>query len=222
MAHAKGIVKNEVGSVSLPTVIEISVVAQVAHEDGSLYPVTNIYHYRGDASNTSPAKGNVLNAFAAAVHAAVIAAIASADYDTVLIGGRWVDDPTDEVDTIDGDPAVGSGDTLPLRNAVVFNLRGGVRGKVYRGRKFYSPILESLTTKDELTTTTNYLALGVALLATLTDSDGNIWYPIVLNVSSSDLTASPAVMSYFYVTTATLNLNIGELKRRKEKRTLPA
>lgn len=217
MPAPTGRVVNEVGDIANPKVIEIVVKALCAHNSLTVSPVINVYHYRGDDANTSPVKSSINSAFQSAVQSIVVAAIASAVYTDVTVNIRFLDDPTDAYEEFSGTPAVGTDDTLPLRDAVLIDLATGLRGRKYRGRKYYSPVVEDNTTKDELTTTADYETLTEALAEPITDGDDNIWYPIVLNVTDSDLTASPAIMSFAYIKEAFLRLNIRSLKRRREK-----
>lgn len=217
MAIPSGRVLNEVGSLTTPKVAEIVVKALCAHSSGAVSPVINVYHYRGDDANVDESKASLNTVFQSDIQALVIAAIASAVYTDVLVSIRWVDDPTDAYEDFAGSSAVGTDDTLPLRDAVLIDLQSGLRGRKYRGRKYYSPVVEDKTTMDELTDTTEYVTLAAALDNPLTDGDSNIWYPIVLNTTDSDLTVSPAVMSYFYISEATLRLNIRSLKRRRQR-----
>jgi hypothetical protein len=113
------------------------------------------------------------------------------------------------------------GDRLPSSQAVVVNLKTGLRGKNFRGSKHYVGCSETMTTKDELngSGTVAWVAVGTTLATVpmFLDAANNQWLTCVLSTSLSKLTNTPVVVTYADVTSSTLNLTLGTMRRRKER-----
>lgn len=209
-----------VGNPANPNFVEIAVIGHVVNNDGITNKnIVNVYHYRRSAGGVVPSNANVEAAFAALIKPNYAACLSVA-----LVGDdvrtRFLDDPSFPV-APSGDTFPGglSGDNAPTCESAYVKVRSNIRGKNYRGSKHFSPIAESSTLNQELTITAIGLfsALAVALFTNFTDADGNVWRPIILSRTLSNLTTSPASITYGDVIFAQASKTIGTMRHRKEK-----
>jgi hypothetical protein len=111
-------------------------------------------------------------------------------------------------------------DSLPLNSAVYLLLRTALRGRNYRGAKHFSPASEVDTTQDVLTGAglARWQAVRDAVGASWVDGNGNTWVPTVYsrNLSSPNLLPVATIVSNA-VTQSLLDLNIGDMKKRRSR-----
>lgn len=198
-------------------VAEVQMLGNVASGGGGAKNFANVYHFRR-TTNVNPYNNtSIANEFIAAILPAVCAAI-SDDYVTTGVSARCVNDAEDlPVTVADVTPGAIAGQRLPDYNATMLLLRTNLRGRWYRGRKFYGPIAEADSDEDVLSAgaITRFGTIITALGAGFTDSDGNPWIPVVLSRNKSTLDANPTNVVAADVTSIVLNKTLGTLRRRK-------
>ena len=203
--------------------VEIVSQAYAVARGGGVKNFFNIYHFRRTTTANPLVRANVQTAFQTAIMAPVLAAL-NVDYTQTGNTLRFFEDPTDAPITV-SQTGVGAiaGDRLPDFSAVVVQLKTGVRGKAGRGSKHYGPIAESDTTGDDLVTgsVTRFDAVGAAIVAGFTDSDGNIWVPGLKGAkrigSPAQYIIAPTTTVWTDVTSSLLNKSLGTMRHRKIK-----
>jgi hypothetical protein len=203
--------------------VEIVSQAFAVARGGGVKNFFNIYHFRRTTTSNPLVRANVQTAFQTAVMVPVLAAL-NVDYTQTNNTLRFFENPTDAPIAVTqaGVGAI-SGDRLPDFSAVVVQLKTGVRGKVGRGSKHYGPIAESDTTGDDLVSgsVTRFQAVGAAIVAGFTDSDGNVWIPGLKGaprlLSPAQYVVAPTTTVWTDITSYLLNKSLGTMKRRKIK-----
>jgi len=177
----------------------------------------NVWHFIRTTALGTPDKADIIAAFQLTIQNAQLACV-SVDYAMDFIDCRWLDDPLDPYLTV-VDASVGAvaGDSLPSSNNICVRLGCGIRGRSYIGRKFFGPIAESSTTRDELNAgaITDFNSLSAAIIAGFTDAGGFVWNTIVVSKTLSNLFIPLPTIVYGQVTTTILDINLGTMKRRK-------
>jgi len=180
-------------------------------------PNYNVWHFIRDTALGTPNKANIIAAFQLTIQSLQLTCV-SVDYTMDAIDARWLDDPLDPYLSV-VDTAIGAvaGDSLPSVNNICVRLGCGIRGRSYIGRKFFGPIAESSTTRDELNAgaQTDFAALQAGILAGFTDSDGFNWNTIVVSKTLSNLYLPLPTIVYGLVTTSFLDIALGTMKKRK-------
>jgi len=183
-------------------------------------PVINVHNFKRAAILPTLSKANIRTAFNANVQT-LLSALLSVSYIADWNDIRFLDDPLDPYDraasAIDGGV---SGDSLPSIVNVTQQLKTGIRGRTYRGSKHYGPIAESTTTLDQLQATPYGLwqtFLGY-YIGGFTDSDGNVWTPVVVSQKFSTFNPTTAVVSAATVTMGLTNQTLGYMRRRSQNR----
>jgi hypothetical protein len=134
---------------------------------------------------------------------------------------RWIDDALDApVLTSDTHPGAVTGDSMPLTTAAFLLMQTGIRGRSYRGSKHVFPLGESATTvlTDDIFNAGALTYLGnfaAALLASNTDSNGNIWVPQVLSKKLSQLRTNPTTVVANDVTAILVGKRVGTMRHRR-------
>lgn len=181
-----------------------------------------VFNYRRNNFPTPASKSGFNTAFQAAVVVPMAAALNnrwSQEHNTV----RFLNDALDSPTLLTG-AAVGaiSGDGLASGSAVYLELQTGIRGKSYRGGKWFGPLSEAdVTTPDD--DILNAAAIGrfntlkAALLANITDAGGNVWTPSVVSRLKSQLVTNPTTVVANDVETVLLNKRVTSLRQRKVK-----
>lgn len=201
--------------------VEIVTQAYAVARGGGVKNFFNVFHFRRTTTVNTLSKANINTAFAAGVGAAMLAAL-NVDYTQTGNTLRFFENPLDAPLTISqsGVGAVAN-DRLPDFNAAVIQMKSGVRGKPYRGSKHLGPVSEDSTTGDDLTAgaVTLFTAVGTAIVAGFTDSNGNVWVPglkggIRVGSPAQYLTV-PTTSVWTDVIAFTLNKSLGTMRRRK-------
>ena len=197
---------------------EISAFATAVAEGGGVKTFVNVYQFQ----RTSPAgtldKSHVESAFNTAINPSVLAAL-SIDYTQVYDTVRMLDDALD-IPTVVVRSGVGArtGQRLPDFNAATLRLNSATRGRFARGSKHYGPVAESDSLGDalEAAAVTRFKAIGTAILAGFTDSDGNVWLPVVVSRKApAQYKTNPCVIRSYQITSTVLNSTLGTMRRRK-------
>lgn len=182
----------------------------------------NVYHFRRTTTINVLTKAAIQTAFQTSIMTPVLAAM-NVDYTQTQNSLRFFEDPSDP-QTFTPQTGVGgvAGDRLPDFNAAVVQLHSGVRGKTGRGSKHYGPIAESATTGDDITAgqLTLMTAIGTAIIAGFTDSNGNIWVP-GMKAAAGDfkpwhyVLPLPTVTGWTDIVSFVCNKSLGTMRRRK-------
>lgn len=199
---------------------EIVATGTAAAEGGGVKTFVNVYHFQRTSPSGTLDKAHVESVFNSGVMAPVLAAL-SVDYTQVHNSVRMIDDPFD-IPTVVTRSGVGAiaNDRLPDFNAAVLRMYSATRGRFARGSKHYGPVAESDTLGDTLISAalTRFRAIGTAVLAGFTDSDGNVWQAVILSRKPPASYTPPTVNLVTYRCVSTLvNLTVGTMKRRKVK-----
>lgn len=185
-------------------------------------PIMNRYHYGLSAPSGLATKLNLWAAFNTQVMVPFGAAVNNAyigDYATI----RWVDDAQDPPVLVGAPPngSGGAGDSLPLFNAVYVAMKTGIKGRIGRGSKHFSPISEADTLAGNLTDAAilaQWAALAGNLDVNFIDLAGLTWIPMVLsNKPPAQYLVNPVNVVANTVIAHILNKTIGKMSRRKEK-----
>lgn len=214
--------KNVTGTPATPQFAEIVNTILMPTSNGAVRPCVNVYHFR---QFTDPllqtTKAQLMAAFKTALNASLAAAL-----NTTAVAAtskcKFLDDPDDGYeDGANWSVGAVTGDRLPLFNSAVVQLKTGNSGRNWRGSKHFVPISESDTTLDELVgaAITRWTAVKTALEACnfIVPADASNWGLIVLSETLSDRSVNPSIFTGAYMTTCSLNLKIGTMKRRKER-----
>lgn len=188
---------------------------------GAVKNFFNIYHFRRTTTVNVLSKAHINSQFQTSIMTPVLAAL-NVDYTQTLNTVRFFENATDPAIQFTETSVGGvSGDRLPDFAAAVVQLKTAVRGKVGRGSKHYGPIAESSTTGDDLTAgaVTLFSAVGAAIIAGFTDSDGNIWVPGLKGAPRTgqpmQYKVNPTTTAWTDITSYVLNKSLGTMKRRK-------
>lgn len=202
--------------------VEIAALGAITAGGSNVVNTANIFHFRRTTTVNPFNKAHIDAAFQLSVLAAMATALNNrwtSTGDTV----RAIDD-ADDLPTGFAGGAVGAvaGDGMSTINAVYILLRSALRGKHYRGSKHFGPLSESDTTapnEDILNAgaIANFGGIGTAILGGFTDADGNVWVPVVLSRSLSQLLVNPTTVVAVDVVSASLNKRVGRLRRREVK-----
>lgn len=203
---------------------EIVTQATAVARGGGVKNFFNVFHFRRTSTANVLVKANILAAFATAIEAKMLLAL-NVDYTQTQTTIRFFENPDDAVVAASraGVGAIAN-DRLPDFNAAVIQLKSGKRGKSGRGSKHFGPVSEDDTIGDDLTAgaNTRFTAIGTAIIAGFTDSDGNVWVPGIKAAERIGSIARytlplPTVTPWTDILTFTLNKSLGTMKRRKIK-----
>jgi hypothetical protein len=203
--------------------VEIVSQAYAVARGGGVKNFFNIYHFARTTTANPLVRANVQAAFQTNIMVPVLAAM-NVDYTQTGNTVRYFEDPTDApIATTQSGVGGRSGDRLPDFNAVVLQLKTGVRGKTGRGSKHYGPISEQDTTGDDIIAPliANSQAIGAAIVAGFTDASGNVWVPVLKGAerigSPAQYIVAPTTSVITQITSYVLNRSLGSMKRRKIK-----
>ena len=182
----------------------------------------SVFNYRRQATVIPASKSGFNTAFQTAVVVPMAAALNNRwtqEHNTV----RFLNDPLDPPLLLSG-AAVGAvtGDGLSSGTAVYMELQTGIRGKSYRGGKWFGPLSEADVTAggDDILNAaaiTRMNTLKAAILGNVTDAGGNIWTPSVVSRLKSQLNTWPTDVIANDVTVVLLNKRVTSLRQRKAK-----
>jgi hypothetical protein len=184
----------------------------------------NVYHFRRLTTVNVLNKTNIESQFNTVVMGPILAFL-NVDFTQIQNTVRFFENPADAPLAVSrtGVGAI-TGDRLPDFNAAVIQLKSGSRGKNGRGSKHLGPVAESSTTGDDLTSgaVTLATAVGTAIVAGFTDSDGNGWIPGLKAAAREGLPwhyifPLPTVTGWTDVGSFVINKSLGTMKRRKIK-----
>lgn len=200
------------------TVVEIVMKGIAAAAGSTAKNIANTYHFRRGASPLTLVKANIESAFQTAIGANVIALL-NARYTQTFTSVRVVNDPLDQaVDFAEAGVGAISGDSMSSLDTAFCKIQTGIKGKLYRGNKKYGPMSESdsTTTSDVFNAgcIARFATLRTAFLAGFTDSDGNVWVPVLYS-RKNDLLVTKPIVACADVTNFLLNKRIGKLSRRE-------
>jgi len=225
MALAPGLVVNESGTPSTPKFVKIAFIGRTTESNTLLKPMNIITHWRVQTVLPGGSMAALLANMQAAF-ATVLTDCCTSDYELVQIEGQYLDAPNfiPVIDPVGFTGAIATDRKASFVAGVIRKLTG-VPSRNCRGSMHVGALPEAFTTKDQLNSTgqTAYNALRTAWNGAASagiDDGAQVWFPIVLSATRSDLFSTPCLFTYAPVTSHTLNLRIGTMKRRKETGTI--
>ncbi len=195
-------------------------IALKSHEISSGKPQVNVYHYD---SGVAPTDGTTQAQLGAQFNITVTGIIIAATCDDVLydeITVRNFNDPLDPGEIIPiAVPGAIVTDMLPFFNAVTVQLRTAVRGRSYKGSKHHSGVPEADTTLNRLNAgaLARWQPVRDVDKAPLPGVGANVWAAALNSPTAAAKMVPPVALVVTPILSATLNLTIGTMKRRKEK-----
>lgn len=206
------------GTPLTPAFLQIVIKGHVLNNDGiSSKSIVNVFNYIRTSPWVAETTAHAANGIIATL-AAAFNAMLSVAYVGDPSQSRFLDDPTlPAVATNNIGNGTTAADNQPNIVAAFQLLRTDYRGKSYRGSKHYGPIAESDTTNQELSGggAVKLATLGAAVIAAVAVAGGNTWAPIVLSQTLSNLTSSPASLTYAPITSRLSSNVLGTMRRRK-------
>jgi hypothetical protein len=197
--------------------VEIIIKGNTTTTSGGSKHIFNVFHYRL-MTGTMDTMGQLLGDFDSKVFSFVRALLA-ASYTTTSLNARLMDDVTNlaftnTLSVVGGKPLP----RLPAFTCVVMPYFCAQRGREFRGRKFFGPIVEADATADELTPAAKTAWDGVIpKLAQVLSSVNGTYQQFVLSRKLSQLVKNPPTIVGSDVVWARTNLALGSLDRRKER-----
>ena len=191
----------------------------IAAEGASVRNVEFVFHFKRTTNVHAVDKGHIAAAFQTAIGSVVLAALNIA-YTQTANWVRFLDDALDSYQsTTEAGVGAITGDPLGDLVAVVLQLKTGMRGKSYNGSKHFAPASESDSIGNTINAgaQTNFNAIGTAIVAGFTDSDGNVWLPTIFSRHLSQVRTNPTTVIANQVTSTLLNKTLGTMRRRKSK-----
>lgn len=182
--------------------------------------IVNVYNWRRTNIVNPLSKVNIESAFQTAIMVPVTAALA-ASYTQSKNSVRFFDDATDPPFDV-ARAVAGAIATVRAESflAAVIRFKTGIKGRSGMGRKHYGPIADADAEGDVLLAgaITRFGTVKTAVLAGFTDSDSNVWVPIVLSTKltgGSQLLFNPTTVIANDITSGILNKTVGTMRRRK-------
>lgn len=198
-----------------PLYAQVAMLATVVARGGEVKNVANVYNFRRTSSANPRVKANVDAIFQTNIATPVLAAL-NVDYTQVQNTVRWLDDATDMVA---GFPHANVGGVAGERydnfTAAYILLR--TTSRKTRGSKHYGPIAEADINGDQIIAGSlpAFQAIADAILAGMTDADGNVWQSTVVNTKNAILGVNPTLFGDSLVSSVALRKTVGTMKRRK-------
>lgn len=182
--------------------------------------IANVFQYRRTSAVATPSKSSIASSWQADIGVNVLALL-NEDYVQVGVTVRFFDDALDAPILFPFTPTGGvTGQRCPNYVTATIRLKSNIRSRSGRGRKSFSPLAESSTTGDSLSTAGQTLAdaLAAAMLSGFNDAGLNPWRPIVKSsMPPAQYLVNPVVLNVNDVVSCTANPNLGSLLRRKVK-----
>lgn len=201
-------------------VVEIQAKGVVSAGGSNAVNSDSVFQFRRTSTAGAITKASIESAFQTAIMIPITNAL-NARYVQTMNTVRYVDDALDQpVATTRAVAGQIAGECLPTTISAFLLTRTGLRGKSYKGSKKLFPFSEADTT---LATADLWNAACLARLATIaaaylagfTDSNGNVWIPVVLSRLLSQLTTNPTVVARYDITAVLVNKRCGRMKRRQ-------
>lgn len=205
-----------------PQFCEVVMNAFAVARGGQAKPLANVFQFYRTSGILPRVKANVEAAFQSAIGDIVLAAL-NVDYTQTGTSIRWMDDATDApVSFVEAGVGAIANDRAPDHVCATIQLKSGRRGWASRGSKHFGPIAEDDTLGDVLDAgaITRFQTLADAILAGFTDSDGNVWAPIIVSraeLSHPVFSTNPTYWIWAQVTNVVVNHSLGSMRRRKIK-----
>jgi len=201
----------------LTNVIEIVAEGTVPFTTGGAKVIQNVFHYQLQ-SGTPQTAVDVAKQFRDNKWVTLVAQLHES-YTGVGFNARYIDDALENYTFLasTGDGLI-TGDRLPMDMAVACVLRCAARGKNFRGSKHFTPLAESDTLKDELTSAAA-ISWNTAIqnLFTTINLSGAVYIPVVVSKTLSQLRTNPCTVIGSPITSVLLNKTIGTMRRRRQR-----
>jgi len=213
---------NEVGNPADPAFAQLVQRAHTIESNGNLRPSFNVWHFRKRSSAVLANVHELQQAFEAQIKADFDACM-SVHYQPDPWESKMLDAPLvpPVVTASTLAPSV-VGDRYGSGNGCgTMRLLTNGAGRNFRGSKHFSPIAESQTTLDQFNAGAQALWTSFAatvLSSPIMDATGNEWDLIVLSQELSSWGGiGPTTFTGAYVLTNPINLQIGTMRRRRQK-----
>jgi hypothetical protein len=197
--------------------VQIAMKGSAIARGSNVVSITNVYTFERTTTANPRVKANVESAFQTAIGDTVLTAL-NEDYVQSSNDVRWLDDATD-IPAAFPETGVGAqaGERYETFTAAYVLMRTAFRGT--RGSKHYGPVAEADVNGDQLTSgaLTRFAAVAAAILAGFTDSDGNVWFPVVIQAASAVLDSNPTLFNPAGVVSCQARKTMGTMRRRKVK-----
>lgn len=200
--------------------LQVAMQGSIAAGGSSAKTVVNLYHFRRTSLLNPVNKSNINTAFQTAIGDVVLLALQAAytqQYNII----RFFDDALDFAAPYaqSGVGAIATARSPDYVNAVV-RYKANVNSRSGKASNHYAPIAEADTDGDVLTSgaITRFTAIGDAVLAGFTDSDGNNWLPVVKSSKfGAQYKTNPTTVVTFPFVQRIVNHSLGIMKRRKPR-----
>jgi hypothetical protein len=206
--------------------VQIDLQGTIASEGSQTYTTMTNFRYRRNTGAPIFDKLDIALRFEIAL-VTEFAALLNHTYALDLIRVRCMEDPTDPfLDVVPaGAPVVGAilGDRMPPDNVAYILKRTGFRGKHYRGGQWLSPMSELDTTAGtadlfNAAALTRLNAYAAKIDDNFTDTAGNVWTPIIAQMSLIDDSTIPWIIPFSPITSAVPKKSVSRLKTRTPRR----
>jgi len=202
-------------------VAEVIMYGLIDAEGSGTKNTVTVYHFRRLGVAVNPVKTNLDTIFQSTIADKVVLAL-NARWTQLRNSVRWVDDAQDApLDINHANPGAIGTISQTSNETVYVRLRTALRGRRYRGAKYFGPISDADATagaSDVLNAAaiTRFNAIITGLGTDLAASEGNTWRLCILSRQPpSQLLVNPTTVVYNDVTQISLNTRIGDMKRRK-------
>lgn len=222
MALVPGPFNNVSGTPVTPQFAQVSWIGHTVEGNTTIKACNQVTYWR----TATPAAGGNMGGLASTLQTqfgALVQACAADSYTLDIIRAKFIDNPlTIPVDNPVNLQGAVTTDRAASFTAAVIRKNTTVPSRNFRGSIHYGALPETFTTTDRLNATgqTAFNALLAAWNAAVVNGVNDsvqLWFPIVLSPTLSNMFANPGIYSGAAVTTHTLNLRLGTMKRRKEK-----
>jgi len=206
--------------------VEIDLQGTISPEGSQTYAVQTHFRYRRNTGVPLFDKQDIAFKFETLL-VTQFAALLNHTYALDFIRVRCMEDPTDPfLDVVPaGAPVVGAiaGDRMPPDNVSFFLKRTAYRGKHYRGGMWLSPMSESDSTAGtadlwNAACLVRLNALAAKMDDNFIDAAGNVWTPVIVQVSLIDDSVIPWIIPYSPITQVVPRTSIGRFKTRTPRR----
>ncbi len=206
--------------------VEIDLQGTISPEGSQTYTTMTIFRYRRNTGAPVFDKSDIAFHFETTL-VTEFAALLNHTYALDFIRVRCMEDPSDPfLDVVPaGAPVVGAiaGDRMPPDNVAFILKKTAYRGKHYRGGSWLSPMSESDTTAGtadlfNAAALTRLNAYAAKLDDNFTDTAGNVWTPIIAQMSLIDDSTVPWIVPYSPIVQAIPKKSVSRLKTRTPRR----
>jgi len=202
------------------SICEVQMRGLVAAKGSNSRNSVSIWHFKRGSTSGTLSEAAIETAFQAAIAVPVTDAL-NERYSQTFNTVRMIEDVSRlEYQNARAVAGAITGDSMPTTMMAFLLARTVYRGKNFLGKKKLFPFSESDTTAAtaDLWNAGCLTRLGTiasAWLAGFTDSNGNVWAPIVVSRAQSQLRYNPTIVTYASITATLVNKRIGRMRKRE-------